>query len=62
MGNAVKEKTRMQTVPRITQHKGLTPKLIPRATGKISEIKTSLGFTQRSKEGEKVKAAEETVE
>ena len=60
IGNAIKEKTRMQTVPRITQHKGLTPKLIPRATGKITEIKTSLGFAPRLKEGEKVKVAEET--
>jgi len=44
MGNTVKEKTRMQTVQRITQHKGLTPKLIPKATGKVTDLKSSQGF------------------
>lgn len=63
MGNTVKEKTRMQTIQRITQHKGLTPKLIPKATGKITELKTSLGFVEsaeRLEEKEKVKASDET--
>jgi len=46
MGNSVKEKTRMQTAGRITQHKGLTPKLIQKATGKITELKTSLGSVE----------------
>lgn len=46
MGNTVKEKTRMQAYRRITQHKGLTPKLIQKATGKITELKTSLGFVE----------------
>ena len=54
MVNVVKEKTRMQTVQRITQQKGLTPKLIPKATGKITELKTSLGFAGMPEEaGEK---------
>ncbi len=57
MGNVVKEKTRMQAAQRITQHKGLTPKLIPKATGKITELKTSLGFAGISEEKEKVKEA-----
>ncbi len=62
MGNAVKEKTRMQTVQRMTQHKGLTPKLIPKATGKVTELKTSLGFVGNAggaEEHETVKAAAE---
>ncbi len=61
MGNVVKEKTRMQTVQRMTQHKGLTPKLIPKATGKITELKTSLGFAgipEEIKEEEKGKVKE----
>ncbi|MCZ7355628.1 MAG: DUF87 domain-containing protein [Candidatus Methanoperedens sp.] len=62
MGNVVKEKTRMQTVQRITQHKGLTPKLIPKATGKITELKTSLGFAGILEEKEKVKEAYESGE
>lgn len=60
MGNTVKEKTRMQTIRRITQHKGLTPKLIPKATGKVTELKTSLGFAGSgggADEHETVKAA-----
>ena len=52
MGNAVKEKTRMQAALRITQHKGLTPKLIPKATGKVTELKTSLGFAGSAEGGE----------
>lgn len=62
MGNTVKEKTRMQTVQRLTQHKGLTPKLIPKATGKVTELKTSLGFAGSSggvEEHETAKAAAE---
>ncbi len=62
MGNVVKEKTRMQTVQRITQHKGLTPKLIPKVTGKITELKTSLGFAGIPEEKEKVKEAYESGE
>ncbi|MCZ7396315.1 MAG: DUF87 domain-containing protein [Candidatus Methanoperedens sp.] len=62
MGNAVKEKTRMQTVQRITQHKGLTPKLIQKATGKITELKTSLGSAGIAEETEKVKEAYESGE
>ncbi len=60
MGNAVKEKTRVQTIKRITQHKGLTPKLIPKPTGKITELKTSLGFPGIIAEKEKVKIADES--
>ncbi|MCZ7399462.1 MAG: DUF87 domain-containing protein [Candidatus Methanoperedens sp.] len=62
MGNVVKEKTRMQTVQRITQHKGLTPKLIPKATGKITELKTSLGFSGRPEEIEKKETVKEAYE
>lgn len=58
MGNVMKEKTRMQAVQRITQHKGLTPKLIPKATGKITELKTSLGFAASAERLEEVKVKE----
>ncbi|MCX9081344.1 MAG: DUF87 domain-containing protein [Candidatus Methanoperedens sp.] len=61
MGNTVKEKTRMQAARRITQHKGLTPKLIQKATGKITELKTSLGFGESAgglEERENVTVAE----
>ncbi|VVB87968.1 DNA double-strand break repair helicase HerA [uncultured archaeon] len=63
MGNTVKEKTRMKAAQRITQHKGLTPKLIQKATGKITDLKTSLGVVERtgeSEETEKVPEARET--
>lgn len=62
MGNTVKEKTRMQAARRITQHKGLTPKLIQKVTGKITELKTSLGFVESAgglEEREKVTVAGE---
>ncbi len=47
-GGLLKEKTRMKSVERLTQHKGLTPKLIPKPTGKITELKASLGQHQKS--------------
>ena len=47
MGNFVKEKIKMKSVERMTQHKGLTPKLIPKSTGKITELKTSLGISEK---------------
>ncbi len=47
MGNVSREKAKIKIVQRITQHKGLTPKLIPKATGKIIELKTSLGLAER---------------
>lgn len=46
MGNVAREKNKIKIVQRITQHKGLTPKLIPKATGKIIELKTSLGLSE----------------
>lgn len=62
MGNTVKEKTRMQTVQRITQHKGLTPKLIPKTTGKVTELKTSLGFAGSAVGLEEHETAKATAE
>jgi predicted transcriptional regulator len=62
MGNTVKEKTRMQAFRRITPHKGLTPKLIQKTTGKITELKTNLGFVESAgglEEREKVTVAGE---
>ena len=47
MGSLVKEKVKMKGLERITQHKGLTPKLMPKATGKITELKTSLGLSEK---------------
>jgi len=57
MGNVSREKAKIKIVQRITQHKGLTPKLIPKATGKIIELKTSLGLPGKAEEAvtEKVK-------
>ena len=46
MGGLAREKVRFKSVQRITQHKGLTPKLIPRTAGKISELKSELASTR----------------
>jgi len=46
-GGVIKQKEKMRTVERITQHKGLTPKLVKKSSGKISEIKTGLGSTEK---------------
>ncbi len=50
MGNISKEKVRIKVSQRVTQHKGLTPKLVQKATGKISELKTSLGVSEKVEE------------
>ncbi len=52
MGNLVKEKIKIKIkgLERVTQHKGLTPKLIPKSTGKITELKTSLGSFENIEE------------
>ena len=50
-GGFVKEKVKMKSIERATQHKGLTPKLIPKSTGKISELKTSLGGDEKPVNG-----------
>jgi len=47
-GGVIKQKEKMRTVERITQHKGLTPKLVKKSSGKISEIKTGLGSTEKA--------------
>jgi len=46
MGGLSREKVRFKSFARITQHKGLTPRLIPRAAGKISELKSLLAGTR----------------
>jgi hypothetical protein len=46
MGGLAREKVRFKSFPRVTQHKGLTPKLMPRAAGKISELKSELAGTR----------------
>jgi predicted transcriptional regulator len=40
----------MKSVERVTQHKGLTPKLIPKPSGKITELKTTLGHIENVQE------------
>ena len=50
MGNLLKEKAKVKSAERLTQHKGLTPKIIPKPTGKIFEIKTSLGLSEKISE------------
>ncbi len=54
MGNIAKEKVKIKVSQRVTQHKGLTPKLVQKSTGKITELKTTLGLAE--------KVAEKTVE
>ena len=58
MGNLAAQKVKMKCVERLTQHKGLTPKLIPKATGKISELKTSLGISEKVEEKESIEKLE----
>ncbi len=63
MGNTVKEKTRVQTSQRITQHKGLTPKLIQNAAGNITELIKSLSAVEGKEgleSGEQIRVAGET--
>ncbi|MEM5804826.1 MAG: DUF87 domain-containing protein [Candidatus Aenigmatarchaeota archaeon] len=42
MGNISKTKVKMKSYPRETQHKGLTPRLIPKKIGRIAEISAEL--------------------
>lgn len=50
LGNLVSEKTKMKSIQRLTKHKGLTPKLIPKTIGKISKIKESMGEAEIKEE------------
>jgi len=45
MGGLSRNKVRFMSFPRLTQHEGLTPKLIPHAAGKISSFKSALKGT-----------------
>ncbi len=58
MGNLSKEKVKIKVSQRVTQHKGLTPKLVQKSTGKITELKTSLGFSERIEKEEKIEKRE----
>jgi transcription initiation factor IIE alpha subunit len=42
LGNFVRGKARIRVIGRETTHKGLTPKLLPKPTGKVSDIKEML--------------------
>jgi len=46
MGNLSREKVKFRSYPRQTQHKGLTPELIPKAAGKISLLKSEVTHTK----------------
>jgi len=49
MGGLSREKRKFRSFPRQTQHKGLTPKLIPKAAGKISLLKSEVMHTKPEK-------------
>ncbi len=51
MGNISKEKIKMKSVQRITQHKGLTPKLVKKSQLKIEQIKSSIKVESQQKSG-----------
>lgn len=59
-GSLTKEKLKMKSAERVTQHKGLTPKLIPKATGKITELMTVLGSQTASDPGSEKKEVYKT--
>ena len=59
MGNLSREKIKFKSYPRQTQHKGLTPKLIPKAAGKISELKAEVTHVNPAK-AEGAEPAEKT--
>ncbi len=51
MGNISGRKTKIHSIERLTKHKGLTPQLIPKPLGKISELKESItGFAEETPE------------
>ncbi len=50
MGNLSQEKTKIKSVQRATKHKGLTPKLVKKEAGKITELKASLGIVEKPSE------------
>ena len=52
MGSLAKTKTKIKFGQRETKHKGLTPKLIPKQIGKISELKSSI--SQVKTEGKEI--------
>jgi len=49
MGNLSREKIKFRSYPRLTQHKGLTPKLIPKAAGRISELRAEITHARPEK-------------
>ncbi|MEM5814276.1 MAG: ATP-binding protein, partial [Candidatus Aenigmatarchaeota archaeon] len=49
MGNISRERVKFRSYPRQTQHKGLTPKLIPKASGKVSLIKSEVLHVKEGK-------------
>ncbi|HLD56880.1 MAG TPA: hypothetical protein VJA47_01145 [archaeon] len=59
MGNLSMEKVKVKVGQRVTQHKGLTPKLVQKSTGKITELKTSLGMAERVEEKRDVSEVQE---
>src|SRR3989338_1996686 len=65
MGNISKEKIKMKSVQRTTQHKGLTPKLVKKSQLKIEEIKSNIETEKQPKSGclgSKSKITKEEVE
>ena len=46
MGGLSREKRKFKSFPRQTQHKGLTPELIPKVAGKISVLKSEVTHTK----------------
>jgi hypothetical protein len=51
MGNLSREKRKFVSFPRQTQHKGLTPELIPKVAGKISLLKSEVTHAKLEKKG-----------
>ncbi len=49
-GGIVKEKAKIKSAERTTQHKGLTPKLVQKATGKMAELKINLASNVKQEE------------
>ena len=51
MGNISKEKIKMKSIQRTTQHKSLTPKLVKKSQLKIEEIKSNIETEKKPKSG-----------
>src|SRR3989338_5519882 len=65
MGNLATQKVKMKCVERLTQHKGLTPKLVKKSQLKIEEIKSNIETEKQPKSGclgSKSKITKEEVE